>query len=68
MAIAMRMPTLTPLCSVAAIHGRQRFGQVSANSAAPTAHSPPIPNAARNRQMSNCHQFCTKNDSPVNMA
>ena len=58
------MPQLTAVCSTAAIHGRQRLGQVSESSAAPTAHSPPMPSAARNRKMSNCHQVCAKNDKP----
>ena len=60
------MPRLTPVWSTAAIQGRQRRGQVSESSEAPTAHSPPIPRAARNRKISRCHQVCAKNDRPVN--
>ena len=41
--------------STAAIHGRQRLGQVSASSDEPTAHSPPMPSAARKRKMRRCH-------------
>ena len=62
---ATRMPTLTAVCSTAAIQGRQLRGQVSESSAAPTAHSPPMPSAARKRKISNCHQVCAKYDSPV---
>ena len=43
---AMRMPTLTPVCSTAAIQGRHCRGQLSASSDAPMAHSPPTPKAA----------------------
>ena len=49
---AARMPTLTPVWSTAAIQGRHWRGQVSDSSDAPTAHSPPMPSAARNRKMS----------------
>ena len=60
------MPTLTAVCSTAASHGRQRLGQVSESSAAPTAHSPPMPSAARKRKINRCHQAWAKYDSPVN--
>src|SRR5205085_1911114 len=50
------------------IHGRHFFGHVSASSEAPTAHSPPIPSAERNRQISNCHHVCAPDESPVNAA
>jgi hypothetical protein len=62
------IPMLTPVCRTAAIQGRQFFGQVSDSSEAPTAHSPPIPRAARNRKINRCHQVCAKYDNPVNMA
>ena len=62
------MPTLTPVWSTAAIQGRQRRGQVSESNDAPTAHSPPMPSAARNRKISRCHQACAKKDSPVKAA
>ena len=52
---ASSTPQLTPLCSTAAIHGRQLRGQVSDRSEAPTAHSPPMPSAARKRKISRCH-------------
>jgi hypothetical protein len=43
-------------------HGRDpgtpRFGHVSESSDEPTAHSPPIPRAARNRKIKSCHQAC----------
>ncbi len=58
-------PMLTALCRTAAIHGRHRRGHVSESSAAPTAHSPPIPSAARKRQIRRCHQVWAKNDNPV---
>ena len=58
----------TPVCSTAAIHGRQRRGQVSESSDEPTAHSPPMPSAARKRKIISCHQACAKNDSPVKRA
>ncbi len=58
----------TPVCSTAAIHGRQRVGQVSDSSDAPTAHSPPMPSAARNRKIIKCHQAWAKNDRPVKVA
>jgi hypothetical protein len=50
------MPKFTAHCSTAAIQGRHFFGQVSESSEAPTAHSPPIPSAARNRKIISCHQ------------
>ena len=49
--LASMTPRLTPVCSTAAIHGRQRRGQVSDSSDAPTAHSPPMPSAARKRKI-----------------
>ena len=33
-------------------------GQVSESSDEPTAHSPPMPRAARNRKIRSCHQVC----------
>ena len=65
---ARRIPRLTPLWSVAAIQGRHRPGHVSDRSEAPTAHSPPIPRAARNRKISRCHQVWAIEESPVNRA
>ena len=62
------MPMLTPLWSPAAIQGRQRLGQVSASNEAPTAHSPPMPSAARNRTTSSCHHVWAKKARPVNEA
>ena len=59
---------LTPVCSTAAIQGRQRLGHVSDSSDAPTAHSPPMPSAARNRKMSRCHHVCAKDENPVKNA
>ena len=59
---------LTPLWSTAAIQGRQRRGQVSESSEAPTAHSPPMPSAARNRTINNCHHVCAKKARPVKSA
>ena len=59
---------LTPLWSTAAIQGRQRRGHVSDSNEAPTAHSPPMPRAARNRTMSSCHHVCTKKARPVKSA
>src|SRR6185503_9229203 len=61
-------PTFTPLCRVAAIHGRQRRGQVSESREAPTAHSPPIPSAERNLKIINCHHVCAAEERPVNAA
>ena len=66
--LASMVPRLTALCSTAASQGRQRPGQVSEISADPTAHSPPMPSAARNRKSINCHQVWAKNDRPVNEA
>ena len=63
---ASRTPTLTPVCRTAAIQGRQRRGQVSDSSEAPTAHSPPMPSADRKRKISRCHQLVARHDSPVN--
>ena len=57
---ASKMPMLTPLWSTAAIQGRQRRGQVSDSNEAPTAHSPPMPTAARNRTTSSCHHVCAE--------
>ena len=68
MIAASRIPRLTPVCSIAAIHGRHAFGQVSESSDAPTAHSPPIPSAAMKRNSISCHQFCAKAHSPVQIA
>src|SRR5438105_2267341 len=65
---AKRMPIFTPLCKTAAIHARHDFGQVSARSDAPTAHSPPIPSAERNRNKKSCHHVCAKKDNPVKSA
>src|SRR5690348_8372447 len=48
-------PMFTPVCKIAANHGRSRAGQVSDNNDDPTAHSPPIPSAATNRKIINCH-------------
>ena len=62
------MPQFTAVCSVAAIHGRHDFGQVSESSEAPTAHSPPIPSAARKRKAIRCHHSVAKNESPVKQA
>ena len=38
------------------------------SSDAPTAHSPPMPSAARKRKIIRCHHVCAKNESPVNAA
>jgi hypothetical protein len=62
------MPMFTADWSAAASHGRHRRGQVSDNSEAPMAHSPPIPSAARNRKMSRCHQVRATEESPVKRA
>ncbi len=62
---AISTPTFTADWSVAAIHGRHDRGQVSANSDAPTAHSPPMPSAARKRKTISICQFCEKALSPV---
>ena len=67
-AIAARMPKLTAHCSTAAIQGRHFFGQVSESSDAPTAHSPPMPRAARKRKIISCHHVCAKKDNPVKSA
>ena len=65
---APRTPRFTAVWSTAATHGRQRRGHVSESSDDPTAHSPPIPSAARNRNASNCHHVWAMNDRPVNTA
>jgi hypothetical protein len=62
------MPRLTPVWSIAAIHGRHAFGHVSESSEAPTAHSPPIPSAAMKRNSISCHHVCAKAHSPVQIA
>ena len=46
-AIARSTPKFPNDCRTAAIQGPQRRGQVSANSDAPTAHSPPIPSGGQ---------------------
>ena len=66
--MAMMTPIFTAVCKVAATHGRHCLGHVSDSSDAPTAHSPPMPSAARNRKMNNCHQVWAKNDRPVKAA
>src|SRR5882724_12994310 len=65
---ASKTPIFTPVCRTAAIHGPHRRGQVSASKEEPTAHSPPIPKAARKRKIIKCHQVCAKDESPVNKA
>ena len=65
---AARMPRLTPVWSTAASHGRHAFGQVSVSSDAPTAHSPPMPSAATNRNSISCHQVWESAQSPVHSA
>ena len=66
--VATTTPKFTPLCSTAAIQGRHFAGQVSESMDAPTAHSPPMPNAARKRKIIKCHQVVAKQESPVNNA
>ena len=61
---ASKMPMLTPLWSTAAIQGRQRRGQVSDSNEAPTAHSPPMPTAARNRTTTPTKARATRCSSP----
>ena len=65
---ATNTPMFTPLCSTAASQGRHVLGQVSEMSDAPTAHSPPMPSAARKRKISRCHHSVEKYDSPVKQA
>src|ERR1043165_8010955 len=59
---------LTPVCGTAAIQARQRLGQVSERSDEPTAHSPPMPRAARNRKISRCHHVVAAAERPVKTA
>src|SRR4051794_15125354 len=65
---ASSTPMFTPLWRIAAIQARHDLGQVSESKEAPTAHSPPMPRAERNRKTRSCHQVCAKNDRPVNSA
>src|SRR5581483_9651896 len=51
-------PNALPRCSA---------GQVSETSAAPLAHSPPIPIPRRMRNRPSCHRFCASPQSPVKM-
>ena len=44
---------------------RVRSGQVSATSAAPAAHSPPMPMPASACRIASSHQFCARPDKPV---
>ena len=53
-------PTLAAAPIIPAISGRSFSGQHSITRATPSAHSPPIPKAARNRNAPRCHADCAK--------
>ena len=47
---------------------RDRSGKLSAMSAAPAAHSPPMPKPVRKRKIASSHQLLAMPHSPVKVA
>ena len=65
---AISIPAMYPLCKIAPPRYRCFLFSVSDTNAAPAAHSPPMPRAARNRKMRRCHHSVDRAERPVKHA
>ena len=62
---AAPLPIAHELCMNPSALPRVSAGHVSDTSAAPLAHSPPMPNPSSTRKMASCHMFCASPHRPV---
>ncbi len=62
---AAAKPTAQELCTIPSALPRCSAGQVSDTSAAPHAHSPPMPIPSKARKTIKCHAVCARPQAPV---
>ena len=63
---AAAKPIAHALCMNPSARPRCFAGHVSDTSAAPLAHSPPMPSPSSARNTANCHRFCDSPQAAVN--